>query len=580
MRLNTTMPALGRKTRGNSALVGALLGAVFFLSVFGFRVLNPTYVAWQLTGDPGQHYLGWEFFRYENWHWPLGKIVGYGTPDGSSVVYTDSIPIMAILFKSVRWALPKPFQYTGLWMLLCYVLQGLFGWLLSALHTKSAYAKSLMTCFFLLSPAMLDRCCKHHALMAHWLILAAIYLGLQDTVSFKRRHPAWNWNWCWLLVILASSLVHLYICVMVAAIYCFAVLLFISEKRWRGIGAYACLALPLLTMFLALYIEGAFVVGPQGRAANDNHLGSLSMNLLAPFTPGYVGKPEDSAYVSYFVAPHREQSLGYREGFNYLGLGTITLIVLSIIVFVWLIVRCRFGRKAPAYPRDARPRPLYATSVACFCLALLSLSNHIRLGQNAIASYELCHSVQYFTDAFRSSGRFFWPLGYLLLWFGLRTVGMIGQQGAVLAIALLHGAFILQLIDLSQFIRHFASPFQKVVQFQTPFKDAFWSRTIPNYRNLFFYPPGDTTYYVQLGMLAAPNQVGINVAFKARRNPEIDDSSAKQLKHELERAQLRTDAIYIFKSKSLFENLTNKLPRNEYISTIKDDFCVVAKSAH
>ena len=42
------------------ALAGALLGAIFFLWLYGIRVLDPTNVEWLLkeNGDPGQHYLG------------------------------------------------------------------------------------------------------------------------------------------------------------------------------------------------------------------------------------------------------------------------------------------------------------------------------------------------------------------------------------------------------------------------------------------------------------------------------------------------------------------------------------------
>jgi hypothetical protein len=120
--------------------IGALVGILFFVAVFGVRILDPSYLGWQLTLDPGQHYLGWEMFRHEAWHFPLGRIAGYGTPDGSSVVYTDSIPLLAIPLKSIQWLLPKNFQYFGLWMLICYALQGVFGWLLSSLNTQSTYA--------------------------------------------------------------------------------------------------------------------------------------------------------------------------------------------------------------------------------------------------------------------------------------------------------------------------------------------------------------------------------------------------------------------------------------------------------
>jgi len=61
------MVSLKRDAGGNSAFVGALVGLVFFVCVFGVRILDPTYIAWQLHDDPAHLYLGWEYFRHESW---------------------------------------------------------------------------------------------------------------------------------------------------------------------------------------------------------------------------------------------------------------------------------------------------------------------------------------------------------------------------------------------------------------------------------------------------------------------------------------------------------------------------------
>ena len=58
------MVSLEREAVGNSAFVGALVGLTFFVCVFGVRILDPTYIAWQLHDDPAHLYLGWEYFRH------------------------------------------------------------------------------------------------------------------------------------------------------------------------------------------------------------------------------------------------------------------------------------------------------------------------------------------------------------------------------------------------------------------------------------------------------------------------------------------------------------------------------------
>lgn len=97
--------------RQRYALAAALLGAAFFILLYGVRVLDPTNVAWILNrgGDPSQHYLGWEFYRQSEVHLPyLGMSYATVYPYRTSIIYTDSIPLLAVAFKAVSVLLPEP----------------------------------------------------------------------------------------------------------------------------------------------------------------------------------------------------------------------------------------------------------------------------------------------------------------------------------------------------------------------------------------------------------------------------------------------------------------------------------------
>ena len=135
-------------------LLGALLGIVVFLFIHKLYILDPTFIAWTMKGDAGQHFLGWHFFRGESWHWPLGFIQNFQYPQGTSIVYTDSIPLIALPLKLLAFALPKYFQYHGLWLLLCYALQGVFACLLLRRITSNSVLLGLGSLLFLLSPVM------------------------------------------------------------------------------------------------------------------------------------------------------------------------------------------------------------------------------------------------------------------------------------------------------------------------------------------------------------------------------------------------------------------------------------------
>ena len=84
-------------------LTGALLGALVFVVVYGVRVLDPTSVDWILNNpspDPSQHYLGWAFFRSSPWRLPyLGANYSVVYPYRTSILFTDSIPLLALLCK-------------------------------------------------------------------------------------------------------------------------------------------------------------------------------------------------------------------------------------------------------------------------------------------------------------------------------------------------------------------------------------------------------------------------------------------------------------------------------------------------
>ena len=91
-------------------LTGALLGALVFVALYGVQVLNPASVDWILNNpspDPSQHYLGWAFFRQSPVHLPyIGANYSNIYPYRTSVLFTDSIPLLALLFKCLGPILP------------------------------------------------------------------------------------------------------------------------------------------------------------------------------------------------------------------------------------------------------------------------------------------------------------------------------------------------------------------------------------------------------------------------------------------------------------------------------------------
>ena len=157
-------------------LTPILIGCIVFYVIGGYIVLDPSRVGWLFSDDdPLQHYLGWSFFQKSPWGIPIGVNPNYGLDISSSIIYSDSIPLLAILFKIFSNYLPNTFQYFGIWMLLCFILQSWFAWILLGIVSKDWIIRISAITLFLFSPIMLNRIGAHAALSGHFVILAAIY---------------------------------------------------------------------------------------------------------------------------------------------------------------------------------------------------------------------------------------------------------------------------------------------------------------------------------------------------------------------------------------------------------------------
>lgn len=122
-------------------ILSGLIGMSVFVIIYGYKVLNVTDDTWlhaswlhntwlYPSGDLTQHYYGWVSFRNSDWTFPLGLFNTLSYPNYASIMFTDSIPLFAIIFKAISFILPETFQYFGIFGLMCYVLQGIFAFTL------------------------------------------------------------------------------------------------------------------------------------------------------------------------------------------------------------------------------------------------------------------------------------------------------------------------------------------------------------------------------------------------------------------------------------------------------------------
>lgn len=159
-------------------LIGAILGAVVFIVIFGASMISPTNTDWifAYTGDATQHHLGWVFYRNSPWTFPIGLTQGLTCDGAVSCMYSDSIPLFGVIFKILSPILPHNFQFLGLWGVICFALNGGFG--ASLLHRikPDLIFTSIGSLFYAAFPPSINRITHHNSLGAIWLFILAMIL--------------------------------------------------------------------------------------------------------------------------------------------------------------------------------------------------------------------------------------------------------------------------------------------------------------------------------------------------------------------------------------------------------------------
>ncbi len=257
------------------------MGLFAFEASLGIALAHPRYIDWLLYGEDARvHFLGWHMYRHAAWTFPIGQTPSFVYPFGTSVGLTDSIPILAFAFKAIDPLLGGDWQYIGLWLLSCWVLQGVFVALLVSAATSSGVLQALGAALFVMSPPLLLRW-GHAALSAHWMLLAALWLYFAPWARESARRSLIAWV---ALVGLASA-THPYLAAMVLSLAGASYMRAVIERPSKWL-TNAVLPLGLLTIWsgFVLWQAGYFVRG--SGISGELGFGDYSMNVLAPLMPG------------------------------------------------------------------------------------------------------------------------------------------------------------------------------------------------------------------------------------------------------------------------------------------------------
>ena len=507
------------------------LGLIAFFAVCGLGILNTQNIAWLSHLDPAQHYLGWAFFRSSPWSWPPGLNPSYGLEISSSIVFSDSIPLLAFLFKP--FTLTPIFQYFGLWTLTCFILQAFFAWLIGGLYIRNLFLRALLCALLIFFPPMLWRVGEHAALAGHFLILAGIYLNL-------RPHHK-NRNIYWLVLILTSSLVHFYLLSMVLCLWLADML--DSYVNYAKISAPArkCLVIEILSVVLllplALWLAGYFAIGQSGSITDGAATGLYGvgrMNLLAIINSQGWSYWLPSIATGLPDASEQDLILSNQEGFNYLGFGNLLLCMLAAFTF---------------FAKGLRVSNLSAHRflvVLTILMLIFAISNNVGLGPYNF-HFPLPERMNAIASIYRASGRFAWVALYLVVLMGVLIIAKWYTPKVAIGIFLL--CAVLQMIDTSAGwlgIRNRLSVVQS--ENTNALSSPLWQSIGNQYTQVREFPlnvGAGQAHWEKLGFYADTHNMATNATYAARFDVEKIIVENAQLTSQISAGSYARDAIYI-----------------------------------
>ena len=454
----------GGSVRGHPGLIylaAAVLGGLGFLVLSLLRAEGFATYGQIPLGDAAQALNALSLFAEDPaWRWPLFTLHHPGRDQIESLILADGIPLYALAVKLLtQLGLQPPLLLT--WRLLAMVGQAVvMTWLLRGMGVRRPVLLLLGAGLALLMPAYLFRGHANHlALSAHAVAIAGVaaYFAFR-TAPGRTGAPGWT------LLLVASLLVHPYFLAMNAAVFAgWLVQRAAVDRAWRTVAV----ALGLVSLGVACAAwAGGYIAAANVTANEVAGFGHFSMNLLSPVavTQGWFVPGE----------PILDATGGQYEGYNYLGLGVLGLLALALV-----------GQRRTAPRAIARNCGLVAAAVG---LTVFAASQAVYFGPWRIADLSVVFDpISTLSEMFRSSGRFFWPVGYLLL--GVAVAGVAGvwprRFGASVALAL--GVFAVQAADVSPMAQRW---------FDTPtsgFNHPDWQRVFRQHVRLQVHPVSGCT---------------------------------------------------------------------------------------
>ena len=506
-------------------LLFLFISLVYLIFILGTDYISFYNTEWLHTGnDTPSTYMGWVFFKNDIWRFPLGGNPNYGGELGNSIVFTDSIPLLALFFKLFKYFIPDNFQYFSLWYFICFYFQLYFSFKILKKFTNSTLYSFIGSIFFLIAPILLYRLSWAHALSGQWILLFALYVGLTKKISKS--------NAVWIFIIILSSLINYNFTLVTLIAYS---ILRLSDFTLSTDGFFKISKdfIILSTLLLStFYVVGYFEIRMVD--ALGVGFGNYKLNLLSMFDPIHT---ERGIYWSHFLPDIKLSKGEEMEGFNYLGLGQILMVLFAFIVFF------KNKNKINLFSIENSKR-IKLFIIISLIITVWSLSNKIAFGSYVLVDIPLNNYVFALMSVAKSTGRLFWIVNYFLV---------------ILSIIIIHKCFkekysmfiiafflIIQVADTSTGIKQSLNLITHVGK-DFRLKDKLWDDLFKKYKIIkTTFPISYSGLLPRLSYLMEKHKTEkTNIVMMGRGDRKATAEARYKLYSDFRQKNLSTDTVYI-----------------------------------
>ncbi len=502
-------------------IISAFIGLTLFLIIYGPAVIDVTYDAWLYNcgEDISQHYIGWLYYRKSSWSFPIGLLDGITSPYRFSVIFMDSIPILAFIFKLLSPILPATFQYFGLYGVITFMLQGYMGAKIIYSKTEDEKSGLIGAMYFLTASVLYRRMFIHSALAFHPIILMSLYMFMNRKKINNTRKDFFLWSG---LLVLAVS-VHAYFFPMVLA-FMIAYYLpdILTKKPWIVIiKIIVALILTVSVMYIWGYFYGNHDFNGGGFGTYNANLNTLINGQQTSFFAGLAGI--------------RETDIN-GEAYGYLGFGMIILVIAAAIA---LFVEHKQERKG------VNKKEILSICILIIVFLFVATFPVIRLGKYVLIDIHLPKIIENLCGTFRANGRFIWPIMYFVFAYAIICVFKYSKHRYLILILCL----IIQVLDLTPLYRLSANYVDNMERMTTSLENTAWNELTGKKEIYFMYDPignGDMHSTMALGKYAVDNDMVMNDFYTARKDSSLILKQREQEKKKLCEGKADANKIYIF----------------------------------